>query len=83
MIILMRRGTLNNGNNVDDASEMLMLRKSVMTVLMLGTIKMIMLLMMYGSYSDNSGYTFETNYGNDDNDANDENDVIEASGVGD
>ena len=82
MIILMRRGTLNNGNNVDDASEMLMLRKSVMTVLMLGTIKMIMLLMMHGSYSDNSGYTFETNYGND-NDANDENDGIEASGVGD
>ena len=82
MIILMRRGTLNNGNNVDDAIEMLMLRKSVMTVLMLGTIKMIMLLMMYGSYSDNSGYTFETNYGND-NDANDENDGIEASGVGD
>ena len=46
MIILMRRGTLNNGNNVDDASEMLMLRKSVMTVLMLWTLKMIMILKM-------------------------------------
>ena len=57
---------------------LIMLAKFVTAVMMIGTLKM----MMYGSYSDNSGYTFETNYGND-NDANDENDGIEASGVGD